>query len=167
MVWTRCSLAALAVLLAVLIVCLQVEVEMAGHGRYGYWDASCPSRSFDSTLTTITGTGIFQDQAHNFQDSSSLSWWVLNESSIAIRCRTTLQWRSVEYADLHPGSADIVIVLVFSLQIWTDHVLLQGASWIFPNIGYPATGSRSWILLRPTLNFKWIWNLQYTAWEWD
>ena len=30
----------------------------------------------DSTLTTITATGIFQDQAHNFQDISSLSCWV-------------------------------------------------------------------------------------------
>ena len=30
----------------------------------------------DSTLTTITGTGIFQDQAYNFQDISSLSCWV-------------------------------------------------------------------------------------------
>ena len=42
-----CSLAALAVLLAVLIVRLRVEAEMAGHDPYCYWDASFPSRSFD------------------------------------------------------------------------------------------------------------------------
>ena len=38
----------------------------------------------------------------------------LNESSITIRSQTTLQRRSGEYADLRPGSADIVIVLVFT-----------------------------------------------------
>ena len=35
------------------------------------------------------------------------------ESSIAMRCQTTLQRRSAEYADLHPGSADTVIAQVF------------------------------------------------------
>ena len=39
----------------------------------------------------------------------------LNESSIAIHCQTTLQRRSGKYADLCPGSADIVIVLVFTI----------------------------------------------------
>ena len=39
----HCSLAVLAVLLAVLIVRLQVEMEMAGHDPYCYWDASFPS----------------------------------------------------------------------------------------------------------------------------
>ena len=38
-VWHERSLAALAVLLDVLIACLRVEVEMAGHDPYCYWDA--------------------------------------------------------------------------------------------------------------------------------
>ena len=39
----------------------------------------------------------------------------LNESSIAIHCQTTLQRRSGKYAELCPGSADIMIVLVFTI----------------------------------------------------
>ena len=42
-----CSLAALAVLLAILNVCLLVEAEMAGHDPYCYWDSGFLSRSFD------------------------------------------------------------------------------------------------------------------------
>ena len=49
--WTQCSLAALAdwlaVLLAVLIVRCWVEVEMAGHDPYCYWDISFLSRLID------------------------------------------------------------------------------------------------------------------------
>ena len=67
--------AALAVLLAVLIVCLRVEAEMTGHdltvtgttvSRVGCLMCT------DHRLTAITGTGIIQDQAHNFQDILSL-----------------------------------------------------------------------------------------------
>ena len=97
----------------------------------------------DSTLTNITGTGIFQDQAHNFQDISSLSCWVgpvvsphlsnklerclgctardveiqSNLSERQFHCNmlpTTLQRRSAKCADLRHGSADTVIVLVFT-----------------------------------------------------
>ena len=69
-------MAVLPVLLAVLIVRLWVEAKMAGDDPYCYWDASFPSRSLDVygqyTLSTITCTGTFQDQAHNIQDISCL-----------------------------------------------------------------------------------------------
>ena len=67
--------AALAVLLAVLIVRLRVEAEMAGHDlTVTGTTVSQVGRLMcrDSRLTTITDTEIFQDQAHNFQDILSL-----------------------------------------------------------------------------------------------
>ena len=73
-----CSLAALAVLLAVLIVHLRVEVEMAGHDPYCYWDASFLSRSFDVYEQYISKQLLW---ALGFSrtrptDISSLSCWV-------------------------------------------------------------------------------------------
>ena len=49
--------------MAVLIVRLRVEAEMAGDDPYRYWDASFPSRSFDVyvTLNTIYGLSFSFD----------------------------------------------------------------------------------------------------------
>ena len=113
MAW--CSLAALAVLLAVLIGRLRVEAEMAGHDPYCYWDAGFPSRSFDvygqynylralrfsrtrpSLISFLLGwsCGLTSPLCSK---SSNVVWAVLHEilrftpiflngSSIAIRCR--------------------------------------------------------------------------------
>ena len=110
-----CSLAVLAVLLAVLIVRLRVEAKMAGHDPYCYWDASFPSRSFD--VYNYYGHWDFPGPGPQFpgdlisfllgwpggltspvfSKSLNVVWAVLhenlrfraiflNESSIAIRC---------------------------------------------------------------------------------
>ena len=102
--------------MAVLLVGLGVEAEIAGHDPYCYWDACFPSRSFVVYgQHNYCGNVIFQDQVHNLH--SSLSCWVgpmglphlcsktsnvvwavllemlcfrtifLNESCIAIRCQ--------------------------------------------------------------------------------
>ena len=61
--------------MAVLIVGLGVEAEMAGHDPYCYWDACFPSRSFVVYgQYNYCGNVIFQDQVHNLH--SSLSCWV-------------------------------------------------------------------------------------------
>ena len=85
--------------------------------------------------TTITGTAIFQDQAQSHLFPPGLVPWAYltclfkkvecflgriqsNLSEREFHCNTlstTLQERSAEYADLRPGSADIVIVLVFKI----------------------------------------------------
>ena len=143
------SLAALAVLLAVLIVCLRVEAEMAGHDPYCYWDASFPSRSFDvygQYVNNYYGHWDFPgpcrptiSRTSHLFPAGLAPWAHLTclfkklERSLGCTARdveiqsylserefhcntlpTTLQRRSAEYADLRPGSADIMIVLVFT-----------------------------------------------------
>ena len=145
MAWTGCSLAALAVLLAVLIVRLRVEAEMAGHDAYCYWDASFSSRSFDvygqyannyyghwdfpgprPTISHLFPAGLapwahltclfkmFERclgcTAQDVEIQSNLSEQEFHCDTLP----TTLQQKSAEYADLRPGSANIVIVLVFT-----------------------------------------------------
>ena len=94
--------------------------------------------------TTITGTAIFQDQAQSHLFPAGLVPWAyltclfkssnvwavlhemlrfranfLNESSIGIRCRRlSNEGQPNQYADLRPGSADIVIVPVFTNLKW-------------------------------------------------
>ena len=169
--WAWCSLAALAVLLVVLIVRLRVEGEMAG--PYCYWEAGFPSRSFDvygqynyyghcnfpgpgpvSPLSCWVGpVGLphmsvqtklewcLGCTARDVEIQSNLSEWEFHCNTLS----TTLQRRSAEYADLRPGSTDIMIVLVFTNLKWpcfTARRILDNG-WIFFHIRYPATGSRS------------------------
>ena len=112
---------------------------MAGHDPYCYWDASFPSRSFDvygQYVNNYYGHWDFPGPGLQFPGHliSFLLGWSRgltspvcsksctaqdveiqsNPSEREFHCNTTLQRRSGEYADLHPGSADIAIVLVFT-----------------------------------------------------
>ena len=116
---------------------------MAGHDPYCYWDASFPSRSFDvygQYVNNYYGHWDFPGPGLQFPGHLiSFLWAYLtrlfkklecclgctaqdveiqsNPSEREFHCNTlptTLQRRSGEYADLHPGSADIAIVLVFT-----------------------------------------------------
>ena len=83
------------------------------------------------------------------------AWDVEIQSNLPERefhCNTlpkTLQRRSAECTVQQTSWSS------WCLQIWTDRVLpprrIRDNGWIFPYIRYPATGSRSWILLWPML----------------
>ena len=156
MAWAWCSLAALAVLLAILIVRLWVEAEMAGHDPYCYWDGGFTSRSFDVY-------GQYNYYRHcDFPGPgpvSSLSCWVgpvglphLSVQKVRMfglyctRCWDSEQtfWMRVplEYVvDDSPTKVSRINTLTYvlvqqtswssrCLQVWSDRVLPRSTSWI-------------------------------------